>query len=142
MKSFLTRITLYSLTMETQTLTAKIANAKYLEGDIDSQLEDLARGYLHYLTWEHKYEGETFHQRVEEDYGGNVDAAIKGFLFISFCHIQIGKMSNILRWLVEKGILLLPEESSWLLFKIKIIVRTYSYEELKETIGLSDFVLK
>jgi|688.fasta_scaffold48790_3 hypothetical protein len=128
--------------MTTQTLTNKLANSKYLEGDIDSQLEELARGYLHYLTWEHKYKGETFHQIVEEDYGGNLDAAIRGFLYHVFNHIQIGKMGAVLQWVLEKGILLIPEESSILLFKIKMIYRMNSYEELKELIGLSDFVLK
>jgi hypothetical protein len=128
--------------METLTLTAKIANSKYLEGDIDSQLEDLAKGYLHYLTWEHKHKGRTFHQIVEEDYGGNMDAAIQGFLYRVFNHIQIGKIGYVLQWVLEKGILLIPEESSMLLFKIKMVYKMNSYEELKELIGLGDFVLK
>ena len=128
--------------MATQTLTMKIANSKYLEGDTDSQLEELARGYLHYLTWEQSYDGETFHQIMEQDFGGNKDQAIQGFLYYKFRHIQIGRMQYILNWVLEKGILLMPEEASSLLFKIKTIVMTSSYEDLKEIIGLGDFVLK
>jgi hypothetical protein len=129
--------------IERQTLTAKIASAKYLEGDnIEFQLEELARGYLHYLTWERKYNGELFHQIVEEDYNGNMDAAIRGFLYKVFRKVQMGNMGNLLQWVVEKGILLLPEESSWLLFKIKQIYMTHTYEEVKELVGLGDFVLK
>lgn len=143
MKYFLTRIIVYSLTMETQTLTMKIANSKYLEGDIDRQLEDLAKGYLHYLTWEHVFSsGETFLQIVEQDFAGNKDYAFQGFLYRAFRHIQIGKMANLLNWLLDKHILLLQEEASLFLFKIKMIVMTYSQEELKETIGLGDFDLK
>jgi hypothetical protein len=51
-------------------------------------------------------------------------------------------MANLLNWLLDKQILLLQEEASLFLFKIKMIVMTYSQEELKETIGLGDFDLK
>ena len=130
--------------IERQTLTATISSAKHLEGDVDSQLNDLARGYLHYLTWEHKYNGKTFHQIVDGFYDGNLDAAIRGFLYKVFRKIQmeIFTTAKVLKWVVEKGILLYPEESSWLIFKIKQIYMTHSYEELKELIGLGDFVLK
>jgi hypothetical protein len=128
--------------MATQTLTMKIANSKYLEGDSDSQLEELARGYLHYLTWECTYSGDTFHQIAELDFGGNKDQAIQLFLYPRFRDIQLGKMHIILKWVLEKGILLLQEEASRLLFKIKMIVMTFSFEDLKETIGLGDVYLK
>jgi hypothetical protein len=71
-----------------------------------------------------------------------MDAAIQGFLYRVFNHIQIGKMGYVLQWVLEKGILLIPEESSMLLFKIKMVYKMNSYEELKELIGLGDFVLK
>ncbi len=127
---------------ERLTLTAKIACAKHLEGDIDSQLEDLARGYLQFLTWERKYYGETFHQIVERDYNGNVDAAIRGFLYKVFLKVQMGNMVNLLQWVLENGILLYPDESSLLLFKVKQIYMMHSYEEVKELIGLGEHVLK
>ena len=128
--------------MATQTQTMTMKNAKYLEGDTDSQLEELARGYLCYLTWEQSYGGETFHQIMERDFDGNKDHAFQDFLYYKFRYIQIGRMPYILKWVLEKDILLMPEEASSLLFKIKTIVMTYSFEDLKEMIGLSDFVLK
>ena len=127
---------------ERLTFTAKVASAKHLEGDIDSQLRDLARGYLHYLTWERKYNGKTFHQIVDDFYDGNLDAAIRGFLYKMFRKVQMGNMGNLLQWVLEKEILLYPDESSWLLFRVKQIYMTNTYEEVKELIGLGDFVLK
>ena len=131
--------------IEREQFTAKVASAKYLEGDnIQFQLEELARGYLHYLTWEHKYNGKTFHQIVDDFYDGNMDAAIRGFLYKVFRKIQMESlaMAKVLKWVMEKGILLVPEESSWLLFKIKQIYMTNTYEDVKELIGLGDFVLR
>jgi len=129
---------------ERLSFTAKVANAKHLEGDVESQLGDLARGYLHYLTWEHKYNGKTFHQIVDDFYDGNMDAAIRGFLYKVFRKIQMESlaMAKVLKWVLEKEILLYPDESSRLLFKIKQIYMTNTYEDVKELIGLGDFVLK
>lgn len=110
----------------------------------ETQLDDLAIGYLQYLAMDKVYNcGRTFQQIVEIEYNGDMDLGFWDFHYNTFRHIQINTITQVLIWVFEThNIRLNSEQESRLLFKIKEIVITNTFNEIREKIGLCDIDLK
>jgi len=110
------------------------------------RIDEIAIDYLKYLTWEKVFVcGKTFPQILTSYFNEDIDLGFRNFLYHIFLEYQTNLMKQVpkvLFWIEVNQYNMTSVQKTKLLFSIKNIVNTKSYDEMKEIVELFEISLK